>query len=101
MLKILLSPAKSISKDQITFGNPTQPIFEQKAMVLASLLKGFKPEELSQLMSISPALADLNWSRFQDWKPLHTNAMPIQPAFQRGQILPGRRRGPAGRSPRP
>lgn len=90
MLKILLSPAKSISKDQITFGNPTQPIFEEKAMVLARLLKGFKPEELSQLMSISPALADLNWSRFQDWKPLHTNAMPIQAALAfTGEVYKG------------
>ena len=90
MLKILLSPAKSISKDPISFGAPTQPILEENSAVLVSLLKAYSPEDLQNLMSISPALADLNWSRFQDWKPLQTNTLPIQPALAfTGEVYKG------------
>ena len=58
MFKILLSPAKSISKEPISYGNPTQPALENKSIVLVEILKKYTPEELTLLMSISPALAD-------------------------------------------
>ena len=81
MLKILLSPAKSISKEPISFGTPSQPVLEMKTQKLVKILREYTPKELSSLMSISPALADLNWSRYQNWKPLLDSSNIIQPAL--------------------
>ena len=90
MLKILLSPAKSISKERISIGKPTIPILDDKAAVLASKLKLLEPHALSNLMSISPALAEMNWSRFQDWTTFHSNKLPIQPALAfTGEVYKG------------
>ena len=90
MFKILLSPAKSISKEPISYGNPTQPVLENKSLVLVELLKKYTPKELSSLMSISPALADLNWSRYQNWKPLSKSSSVIQPALAfTGEVYKG------------
>ena len=90
MFKILLSPAKSISKEPISYGNPTQPVLENKSVVLVELLKKYTPKELSSLMSISPALADLNWSRYQNWKPFSESSSVIQPALAfTGEVYKG------------
>ena len=90
MFKILLSPAKSISKEPISYGNPTQPALENKSIVLVEILKKYTPEELTLLMSISPALADLNWSRYQNWKPLSESSSVIQPALAfTGEVYKG------------
>ena len=41
-------------------------------------------------MSISPALADLNWSRYQNWKPLSESSNVIQPALAfTGEVYKG------------
>jgi cytoplasmic iron level regulating protein YaaA (DUF328/UPF0246 family) len=45
-------------------------------------LKEKKPADLSDLMSISDKLADLNWKRNQVWKtPLISNARPAVYTF--------------------
>ena len=80
MLKVILSPAKSIAKEPILYGQPTTPIHETKAAELIRLLKNKSPQELQELMSISPNLADLNWSRYQEWNTLKSNVNPLQPA---------------------
>ena len=90
MFKILLSPAKSISKEPISYGNPTQPVLENKSIFLVELLKKYTSKELSSLMSISPALADLNWSRYQNWKPMSESSSVIQPALAfTGEVYKG------------
>ena len=90
MFKILLSPAKSISKEPISYGNPTQPVLENKSVILIERLKKYTPKGLSSLMSISPALADLNWSRYQNWKPLSESSSVIQPALAfTGEVYKG------------
>ena len=90
MFKILLSPAKSISKEPISYGTPSQPVLENKSTRLVELLKKYSPKELSALMSISPALADLNWSRYQNWKPLSESSNVIQPALAfTGEVYKG------------
>ena len=54
------------------------------------LLKKYSPKDLSALMSISPALADLNWSRYQNWKPLSESSNVIQPALAfTGEVYKG------------
>jgi hypothetical protein len=90
MLKILLSPAKSISKEPLSYGVPSQPVLENKTIILVNILKKYTPKELSTLMSISPALADLNWSRYQDWEPLAESSSTIQPALAfTGEVYKG------------
>lgn len=90
MFKILLSPAKSISKEPISYGTPSQPVLENKSARLVELLKKYSPKDLSALMSISPALADLNWSRYQNWKPLSESSNVIQPALAfTGEVYKG------------
>jgi|TARA_B100001093_G_scaffold519821_1_gene610714 hypothetical protein len=90
MFKILLSPAKSISKEPISYGTPSQPVLENKSARLVELLKKYTPKELSSLMSISPSLADLNWSRYQNWKPLSESSNVIQPALAfTGEVYKG------------
>jgi len=90
MFKILLSPAKSISKEPISYGKPSEPIFEKQTIKLVQLLRKYSPKELSSLMSISPALADLNWSRYQSWKPLAEISDIIQPALAfTGEVYKG------------
>jgi cytoplasmic iron level regulating protein YaaA (DUF328/UPF0246 family) len=90
MLKVLLSPAKSISKEPVLFGSPTRPIHEKMAVDLIAVLKKKTPQELQDLMSISPALSDLNWSRYQDWNPLQSNSNVMQPAMAfTGEVYKG------------
>jgi cytoplasmic iron level regulating protein YaaA (DUF328/UPF0246 family) len=48
------------------------------------------PKGLGDLMSISDKLADLNWSRFQNWKSLKNNSDAIQPVFSfTGEVFKG------------
>lgn len=46
----------------------TQPTFIKEAAFIQSFLKQKSPKELSDLMDISPKLADENWHRNQVWK---------------------------------
>lgn len=66
---IILSPAKSldISKQELC-KSWHQPHFQQEAKALMGVLKKMSPKELSKLMKISPKLANLNWTRFKEWK---------------------------------
>jgi len=67
-MKIVLSPAKSLDfknvpKTEIV----SQPIFLERSELLINKLKKYSPKKIGKLMSISPALSDLNYGRFQDW----------------------------------
>jgi uncharacterized protein len=81
MFKVLLSPAKSIDVNALRIKNPTTPQFESFASKLALELKKKSPKQLGELMSISEKLADVNWTRFQNWKTLKSNLEYIQPVF--------------------
>jgi len=90
MFKILLSPAKSIDTTVSSYGNPSTPFFEYEAEQLILKLKKMNPKALGELMSISEKLADLNWSRFQNWKPLKNNSEAIQPVLSfTGEVFKG------------
>ena len=90
MFKILLSPAKSIDTTVIVHGKPSMPAFESEAELLILKLKKMNPKALGDLMSISDNLADLNWSRFQNWKSLINNSEAIQPVFSfTGEVFKG------------
>jgi uncharacterized protein len=63
-MKIVISPAKTLDYDtEVPVADFTVPVFLTSAKKIHRELKKKKPKELSELMDISPALADLNWKR--------------------------------------
>ena len=73
-MKIVLSPAKSLDFDNIPKTElASQPIFLNESQLLINKLKKYSSKKVGALMSISPKLSDLNYSRFQDWTLPFTN----------------------------
>lgn len=65
---IVISPAKTLyEKSPVHFEKYTDIDFLPEAEKIVSVLKKKKPAQLSQLMDISPKLAELNFQRFQAW----------------------------------
>ncbi len=68
-MKIVISPAKSLDyKTSIPTKQFTQGIFLDEAEKLNTVLKKKSPKQLSDLMSVSPNLGELNWQRNQKWE---------------------------------
>lgn len=68
-MKIVISPAKSLDfQTKVPTAKFTQGIFLNEAKKLNKVLKKESPKELSELMKISPKLAELNWERNQNWQ---------------------------------
>jgi len=71
---ILLSPAKRLDfKGKVPDVKLTRPAFKEKAAELAGIMKKKSPGELMDLQGISRGLAELNYGRFQEWKPSGEN----------------------------
>jgi cytoplasmic iron level regulating protein YaaA (DUF328/UPF0246 family) len=90
-MKIVLSPAKSLNFDKVLpTKKHTEAIFLKESLQVNQVLKQKSPAALSELMTISDKLADLNWQRNQDWKtPFNTeNARPAIFAFD-GDVYTG------------
>src|SRR6218665_3082978 len=90
-MKIVISPAKSLNfEKELPTSQYTEPSFLKEAKVVHKVVKQKKPAELSELMSISDKLADLNWKRNQDWKTRFTpeNARPAVYTFD-GDVYTG------------
>lgn len=67
---VLLSPAKKLDFDSpVRTRLHTQPLFVEQAAALIEVLKKKNPQEISALMNISAALAELNVERYADWVP--------------------------------
>lgn len=87
----LLSPAKSLDYDSpLATSLNSQPVFVQQAKVLIDVLKKKSQSEVAELMSISPAIAELNVSRYATWSTKFTqkNARPAVLAFN-GDVYEG------------
>lgn len=68
-MKIVISPAKSLDfETQLPTNKYTQGFFLEEAAKLNVVLKKKSPKKLSELMSISSNLGELNWQRNQDWE---------------------------------
>jgi len=68
-MKIVISPAKSLDfETELPTKKHTESIFLKESNTVHNVLKKLKPKKLSDLMSISEKLADLNWERNQEWK---------------------------------
>lgn len=69
-MKIIISPAKSLDfEKKANTSLHTQPEFIEQSRKLNKKLKTFSRKKLGELMSISPALSDLNYHRNQEWQP--------------------------------
>lgn len=67
-MKVLLSPAKSISPNiKVKTDLYTRPIFINEADFLMKKLKRFSPKKIKDLMNVSDDIAQLNFERFQKW----------------------------------
>ncbi len=90
-MKIITSPAKLMNiNSTVKFPRSTTPKFIKEAELIQSHLKEKTPEFLSEMMEISPKLADENWQRNQDWKPNPTakHSSPALYAFT-GEVYRG------------
>lgn len=86
-----LSPAKTLDFDTpSTVAKPTTPRFVTQSTQLIDLLKTQTPADISALMDLSDALAALNVSRYQRWRPRFTdkNSKPAVLAFM-GDVYEG------------
>lgn len=72
------------------FLKPSKPTFIQEATLIQSYLKEKSPKFLSELMEISPKLAEENWERNQNWKanPTVKESAPAMFAFT-GEVYRG------------
>ncbi|HEX9151766.1 MAG TPA: peroxide stress protein YaaA, partial [Flavobacterium sp.] len=90
-MKIVISPAKSLNfEKELPTSLHTDAQFLKESRQVHKVLKEKKPAQLSDLMSISDKLADLNWKRNQDWKTPFTaeNARPAVFTFD-GDVYTG------------
>ncbi|RRO14513.1 peroxide stress protein YaaA [Flavobacteriaceae bacterium 14752] len=90
-MKILLSPAKSLNLEQdLPTKNYTTPQFLDQTEKLHKVLKSSSKNDLKDLMSISDKLAELNYSRFQDFSIDHQpqNSRPAIYTFD-GDVYDG------------
>ncbi|WP_079241959.1 peroxide stress protein YaaA [Chryseobacterium indologenes] len=90
-MKIITSPAKLMNVENSTdLLKSSTPKFIEDAALIQSYLKEKSPKYLSELMEISPKLADENWERNQKWKskPTAKESAPAMFAFT-GEVYRG------------
>jgi len=93
-MSILLSPAKTIDLADCEehYISPTVPIFESKTKKLVRVLRKYKVNDLSTLMHLSPALANLNVERYKAFEfPEVARASSFYPAAKafNGEVYKG------------
>lgn len=87
----LLSPAKSLNYDTpAPVPALAPPLFARRSAELIETLKSRSVDEIAALMSLSPALAELNVARYAAWSPRFTgrNSKPAVYAFD-GDVYEG------------
>ena len=68
-MKLVLSPAKSLDfESKLPTTKTSESCFLKESERLNKLLKKKSARSLSKLMSISPALGELNYERNQEWQ---------------------------------
>lgn len=88
---ILISPAKTLDFESATPNvKTTEPAFLSDSSQLIETLRKVSPAKISELMSISDQLAELNYARFQQWSaaPSKDDSRPAVYAFQ-GDVYQG------------
>ena len=88
-MKILISPAKSLDfENNVETSISSKPIFADQAHKINNTIKDLSAPDLSSLMSISPKLSELNWSRNQDFQKIDSKEKEAIFAFN-GDVYDG------------
>jgi cytoplasmic iron level regulating protein YaaA (DUF328/UPF0246 family) len=90
-MKIVVSPAKSLDyESKLPTTRGTQPAFLETTVKLNRKMARMTKNEISKLMGISDKLADLNYTRYQDFEEEHNkkNSRPAMYAFN-GDVYTG------------
>ena len=88
-MKILISPAKSLDfENNVETSISSKPIFADQASKINNTIKNLSVPDLSSLMSISPKLSELNWSRNQDFQKIDSKEKEAIFAFN-GDVYDG------------
>lgn len=87
MMKILLSPAKTLDLSPLDLPL-SEARFLDQAAVLVDILRALSPAQLSELMDISEDLANLNHARFAAWQRPFTDAKAAAFMFK-GDVYEG------------
>lgn len=72
---IILSPSKTLRKEQIPHPAPTLPLFPEKTGKLMRKLQRMSRPQIKKLMGTSDDLTNLNFERFQGFDPDFTKAL--------------------------
>lgn len=89
-MKIILSPAKLMDVENTLREDMSEPQFLENSQNVMDVLKQLKPLDLTELMKISNALADMNYLRNKDWSttPSETESGTALFSF-RGEVYKG------------
>ena len=88
---VVLSPSKTLNPDAPADARIcTQPDYLKQSRQLIRCLRELSPDGISELMRVSPKIANLNYGRYQDWKTPFTvdNARPAALTFK-GDVYTG------------
>jgi cytoplasmic iron level regulating protein YaaA (DUF328/UPF0246 family) len=81
-MKIIISPAKSLDfESPLPTTEFSENVFLKKSETIQKTLRKLSPKQLSELMSISDKLAELNYTRNQEW------SLPFTPANARQAVF--------------
>ncbi len=81
-MKVVVSPAKSLDQEsKLPTNRGTQPKFVAQAAKINRKLARMTKQEIAELMSISDKLADLNYTRYQEFEEEHTKQNSRQAAY--------------------
>lgn len=70
---IILSPAKTMDMSTVPLSIPaTEPVFKSEAEQLAHKMQKFSVKELEKILKISPKLAEMNFTRYQQFDQIST-----------------------------
>src|SRR5664279_4289936 len=69
----ILSPAKNLDfKPQTVTKSSSQPLFIEESAIIIQKMQKLSCKQIADLMDINPKLAELNYQRYQQWKPEFT-----------------------------
>ena len=79
---IVVSPAKSLDyESKLATTKFSEPEMLDRSAELVSIMATKSPDDISSLMHVSPALGELNFTRFQEWE------RPFTPENSRAALL--------------
>jgi cytoplasmic iron level regulating protein YaaA (DUF328/UPF0246 family) len=89
-MKIIISPAKKLTTEKISVNKGSSIQFLHEAKYLVEQLRGYKVNEIKEMMNLSDNLAKLNHERYQQWDLDSEEVNPAIYMFQ-GDVYKGLR----------